>query len=88
MTRLATPRDVLKELSNAKNPPWWASRLGKRIENHLAKTLWKNRPMIDTQLTEKQCEAVIMEALSVVRMPDASDPVGEMLYDIKPMGRA
>lgn len=88
MTSLATPREVLGELRRAKRKPWWADRLANRVEAHLATTMWKGRPVIDQKLSEKACWAVIEEALNVVRLPDPADPIGEMLRDMSPMGRA
>lgn len=88
MTSFSTPRNVLAEIRNAKNKPWWADRLAKRIEEHLSRTMWKGKPLIDQRLSEAACKAVLDEALNVVRLPDASDPVGEMLYDMAPQGRA
>lgn len=81
MTSLATPRDVLNEVRSAKRKPWWADRLAERIEAHLTLTQWKGQPLIDQHLSEQACWAVIQEALNVVRLPDARDPVGEMIYD-------
>ena len=88
MTKLHTPRAVLQEMVGGKRRPWWADRLAKRIEIHLAITLWKGKPLIDTPMSAAMAEAVIDEALNVVRMPDPGDPVGEMLYDMAPRGNA
>ncbi len=85
---LATPRQVLKEITEAKSKPWWATRLVSRMEAHLTKTMWRGKPLIDCLLTEKQCKAVIDEALNVVRLPDPRDPVGDMLRDMSAIGRA
>ncbi len=88
MTSLATPREVLREMRQAKRKPWWADKLADRIEAHLTKTQWQGKPLIDQRLSEKACQAVIDEALNVVRLPDPSDPIGEMLYDMKAAGHA
>ncbi len=86
--RLATPRQVLKEIDSAKNRPWWIKTLRERMERQLTIAQWRGQPVIDCMLTEKQCEAVIMEALSVIRLPDPGDPVGDMLRDARVLGRA
>ncbi len=86
MINHATPRQVLREITEAKEQPWWARRLGHRIEMHLGRTMWQGKPLIDCMLTEAQCKAVIDEALIVVRAPDPRDPLGEMLRDAKAMG--
>lgn len=88
MSRLHTPREVLAAVKAQTNKPWWATRLSDRMEKHLTATLFKGKPVIDTQMSVAACEAVIEEALNVVRMPDATDPVGEMLFDMEVRGRA
>ncbi len=77
----ATPRQVLAEVANAPNKPWWVDRLMSRIEKHLTDTLFKGKPLIDTPMSEKACQAVLEEALDVVRMPGA-DLLDDMLRDM------
>lgn len=84
--RLATPRQVLQEISEGARKPWWIKTLKKRMEEHLTKATWRGLPMIDAMLTETQCAAVIEEALNVIRMPNPGDPVGDMLRDARVMG--
>lgn len=81
MMRLHTPREVLAEIGKAKNRPWWADRLMKRIEAHLTKTQFRGAPMIDTPMSMAACEAALEEALNVVQMP-GNDPIDDMLNDV------
>lgn len=88
MTSKHTPFEVLREMRAGKRKPWWADRLGDRMEAHLARVMWQGKPLLHTKLSSKACEAVLEEALNVVRLPDANDPVGEMLHDMRVAGNA
>lgn len=88
MRTLHTPREVLAAVRSQTNKPWWATRLADRMERHLTATLFRGKPVIDTPMSSAACEAVIEEALNVVRMPNPADPVGEMLYDMPSRGNA
>lgn len=83
MTRLHTPRQVLDAITAlpAMSRPWWADRLMSRIEKHLTATMFRGNPVIDTPMSAAACEAVLEEALHVVRMPGA-DPLDDMLRDM------
>lgn len=81
MSRLHTPREVLAQVVAAPNKPWWASRLMGRIEKYLTETQFRGQPVIDTPMSMLAVEAVLEEALNVVRMPGA-DPIDDMLNDV------
>lgn len=82
MSKLHTPREVLAQVVAQPNKPWWASRLMGRIEKHLTDTLHNGRPVIDTPMSMLAVEAVLEEALNVVRMP-GRDPIEDMLNDAR-----
>lgn len=73
MQRLVTPRAVLAEIKAAKDKPWWATKLFDDITRHLAISLFKGKPLLDTPMTHAACEAVIMEAIDIVQKPASLD---------------
>lgn len=81
MSKLHTPREVLAQVVAQPNKPWWASRLMARIEKHLTEAQFQWKPVIDTPMSMLAVEAVLEEALNVVRMP-GNDPVDDMLNDV------
>lgn len=68
-----TPRNVLKEIKAAKNKPWWVTRLFQDVEDHLAITMHKGKPLLDTPMTSAAVEAVLEEAVDVVSKPASND---------------
>lgn len=69
MFDLVTPREVLKNIKADPRRPWWADKLFGEIEAHMTKTLWKGKPLIDTPMAVATCEAVLEEAVDLVRRP-------------------
>lgn len=69
MIGLATPRQVIRELGNAKIVPWWIERLKTDITRHLERCTHNGMPIIDTPMSEKACQAVLQEAVDYVQRP-------------------
>jgi hypothetical protein len=70
---LVTPRAVLREIKNAADKPWWVSRMFNEVEEHLKRTRFKGCWLLDTPMTPAACEAVIEEAVDVVRKPKSTE---------------
>lgn len=81
MGKLHTPREVLANVISSPRKPWWATRLMARIEQHLTDAQFQGKPVIDTPMSMLAVEAVLEEALEVVRMP-GNDPIDDMMRDM------
>jgi len=66
---LTTPRRVLAEIKKAEQKPWWVGRLFDDVMRHLTLTTFRGQPLLDTPMTAEAIEAVIDEAVDVVRKP-------------------
>lgn len=85
MNGLVTPRAVLAEIRKAKDAPWWVSRMFDDVQAHLQRARHKGRWLLDTPMTAAACEAVIEEAVDVVRKPKS---VEQMMADFnRSLGR-
>lgn len=70
---LVTPRQVLREMRKHPNRPWWADKLAKEMAEHLTKSLFHGKPLIDTPMSSAACEAVLEEARKAVQEPKSND---------------
>ena len=86
MNGLLTPRAVLAEIRKATDKPWWVSRMFDEVQAHLMRSRHKGRWLLDTPMTAAACEAVIEEAVDVVRKPKSVEQMVEEFN--RSLGRA